>query len=665
MKKFLNSFQSLKVKIITMLIVISLIPVVVTGIISYKTSKDVLNAKLETTSSQTILEVTRGINNYFSAMSNLVEVLSNDINIIEADNATYFEFAKGLITNTRNTDQNVINVFVGTENGMFYIDPDAKLADDYDHKTRGWYMDAVKSPGKVIITDPYVDKATGNIVISLTKTIMKENQLVGVVGIDIDLATLSKSLSEIKIGDSGYIYITDQNGILISHPDPSLIGTDTVSSYSYWKEAKANQNGFTTYKVGEQDLFASYETSELTGWKVIASMNYSELSKDTQAIMNTLLIVLFLTAIIATLTAIVFSVPISKNIKALLSSFDRLAHGDMTTSVDINSKDEFHLLGKHFNEMAGNISKLIRDVSDASITVLDTSIVLSSMAGETNKSINEVARAVEEVANGATEQAQNSSDGAYSVSELSEKLNLVETATNFMDTLSKNANELTLQGLNRIDTLIHNSDSTMKSTAKVSELVFETSESMQKIDAISDTIDAITAQTNLLALNASIEAARAGESGKGFAVVANEIRKLAEQSKASTVKIKAIVEDISQKTTLSVDAMEVTNKNVQEQVTLVDQTQTVFQEIMGAVHNLSDKVSEIRESTVDIAAKKEDIVSQIENISAISQESASATEEVTASTEEITVTMEEITQHAINLQKLSEQLQEKMNSFKF
>jgi methyl-accepting chemotaxis protein len=648
-----------------MLIVISLIPVVATGIISYKTSKDVLNAKLETTSSQTILEVTRGINNYFSAMSNLVEILSNDINIIEADNATYFEFAKGLITNTRNTDQNIINVFVGTENGMFYIDPAAELADDYDHKTRDWYMDAVKSPGKVIITDPYVDKASGKIVISLTKTIMKDDQLVGVVGIDIDLATLSKSLSEIKIGDSGYIYITDQNGILISHPDASLIGTDKVSTYSYWDEAKTKQNGFTTYEDSGEEHFASYETSELTGWKVIASMNYSELSKDTQAIMNTLLIVLFLTAVIATLTAIVFSVPISKNIKALLSSFDRLAHGDMTTSVEINSKDEFHLLGKHFNEMAGNISKLIRDVSDASITVLDTSIVLSSMAGETNKSINEVARAVEEVANGATEQAQNSSDGAYSVTELSEKLNSVETATNFMDSLSKNANELTLQGLNRIDTLIHNSDSTMKSTAKVSELVFETSESMQKIDAISDTIDAITAQTNLLALNASIEAARAGESGKGFAVVANEIRKLAEQSKASTVKIKAIVEDISQKTTLSVDAMEVTNKNVQEQVALVDQTQTVFQEIMDAVHNLSDKVSEIRESTVDIAAKKEDIVSQIENISAISQESASATEEVTASTEEITVTMEEITQHAINLQKLSEQLQEKMNSFKF
>jgi methyl-accepting chemotaxis protein len=657
--------MTLKAKIITMLIVISFIPVLITGASSYVISKNILNNKLETTSRQTIQEITRGIDNYFNAMSNLIQILSSDTNIKTADEEAYFEAAKGLIANVKATDANIINVYVGTERGMFYVDPHADLPDDFDHKTRVWYSDAIKSPDKVIITDPYVDTATGNIVITLSGAIRKSNQLVGVVGIDIDLATLSKSLSEIKIGDTGNICITDKNGILISHPNASLIGTDTITTLSYWKEAKSNENGFTTYKEQDEKRFTSYETSDLTGWKIIASMKYSELSKDTQAIQNTLLVVLLITAIVAIVTAVFFSIPISKNIRTLLAAFDRLARGDMTTTVTIKSKDEFHFVGQHFNEMAGNISKLIRDVSDASITVLDTSIVLSTMAGETNTSISEVARAVEEIANGATEQAQNSSDGAYSVSELSVKLNSVEIATDFMDSLSKNANDLTQQGLSRIDTLIQNSDSTLQSTSKISELVFETSESMKQIDAISNTIDLITAQTNLLALNASIEAARAGESGKGFAVVANEIRKLAEQSKISTVKIKTIVEDISKKTELSVEAMGVTNQNVKDQVALVDQTQAVFHQIMEAVHTLSEKVFEIRSSTIEIAAKKEDIVNQIENISAISQESASATEEVTASTEQITVTMEEITQYTINLQKLSEQLQEKMSSFRF
>jgi methyl-accepting chemotaxis protein len=228
-----------------------------------------------------------------------------------------------------------------------------------------------------------------------------------------------------------------------------------------------------------------------------------------------------------------------------------------------------------------------------------------------------------------------------------------------------NATDLTKQGLNRVEELKEKSDSTMSATSKVSELVYETSERMKQIDAISDTIDAITAQTNLLALNASIEAARAGESGKGFAVVAGEIRKLAEQSKASTVRIKSIVEDISNKTAQSVDAMRITNQNVIDQVDLVEGTQSLFNEIKDAVHILAEKVNEIKQNSEEIADQKNNIVLQIENISAISEESASATEEVTASTEQITVTMDEITQQTVELQNLSEQLKEKINSFKF
>jgi methyl-accepting chemotaxis protein len=665
MKKLKFNLQTMKAKLIAMLIGISLIPVLITGLSSYQTSKNVLSKKLETTSSQTIGEITRGLDNYFQAMSNIVNILSNDFNIESADNEESFEFAKGLIANVKSTDVSIINVFVGTEEGMFYTDPAAELPEGFDHTARDWYTQAMSNPNGVIITNPYIDTASKNIVITLAAAIHNGDKLIGVVGIDVDLAKLSTALKDIKIGDNGYLFITDKNGIMISHPDHTLIGTDTATTLSCWDDIKNNKSGFTTYVYNNANKFSSYQTSDLTGWKIIAAMDYKELSKDTQSILQTLIWVLVIVAIVSTFLAVLFSIPISRNIKGLVKSFDRLAHGDLTTNVDIRSRDEFQLLGKHFSEMAENISTLIKNVSDASVTVLDTSVLLSGMAGETNTAINEVARAVSEVANGATEQAQNSSDGAYSVSELAEKLTTIDESTAFMDNLSKNATKLTSQGLNRVQSLIQKSDITMKSTAEVSELVYETRESMKQIDAISNTIDTITAQTNLLSLNASIEAARAGESGKGFAIVANEIRKLAEQSKASTVKIKEIIENIEQKTALSVKAMEITNQNVKEQVTLVDQTQAVFDEILDAVHKLSEKVSEIKNSTDEITVKKEQIVYQIENISAISQESASATEEVTASTEEITVTMEEITNHAYNLQRLSEQLQEKMNSFKF
>jgi methyl-accepting chemotaxis protein len=665
MKRLLSNLHTLKFKIIAMLITISLLPVLITGIGSYYSSENVLKKKLETTSSQTIEEITRGLDNYFTAMSKLVQVMSNDINVVAANNPTYFEFAKSLIANVKATDHNIINVFVGTESGMFYTDPKAELPEGFDHRQRDWYKDAVKNSGQMIITDPYIDTASKLIVISIATTIMDGDQLIGVVGMDINLSEFSNSLSDITVGDSGYVFISDKNGVIISHPDQSLIGTDEAAKLSFWDQAQNNLHGFSTFEFKNESKFAAYGTSELLGWKVVASMPYAELSKDTQIIKTGLFYIIIIILIVAVITAVLFSLPISRNIKGLLNAFDKVSHGDMTTAVKVKSKDEFNLLGEHFNGMVSNVSDLLRNVNQASNTVLDTSAILAKMAEETNSSVNEVARAVEEVANGATEQAQNASDGAYSVSELAAKMNIIEESTTHIDDLSKNATNLTKQGLGSVESLIIKSNHTASSTARVSELVYDTSESVNQINAISDTIDLITEQTNLLALNASIEAARAGESGKGFAVVANEIRKLAEQSKASTVKIKAIVDDISKKTALSVVAMEDTDKNVKEQSVLVDQTQTVFREIKKAVDELSEMVAEIKNNTNVVAAQKENIVSQIENISAISEESASATEEVTASTEEIAVTMDEITKHTIDLQKLSETLQEKMNTFKF
>lgn len=666
MKKKLNGkLHTIMTKLITMLIIISLVPVLVTGFSSYTISKKVLTEKLDVTSRQTTMEITRGIDNYLNAMSNILEILSNEVNLKEANNPTYFEFAKGLLANTKASDETILNIYVGTETGMFYVDPYSKLPEGFDHRKRDWYTQAVENPDRISIIDPYVDTATGNIVISMSASIHKEDELIGVVGMDIDLTAFSNSLSNIKIGDHGYLIITDKNGSIIAHPDASNIGGNISDLITIWDEIKNEDNGFSDYKYQKEDKFAVYDTSSVAGWKIIAAMNYSELSDDTKDINRAIQLFSIITIIVAILIAILFSTPISRNVRTLLSAFSRLSDGDLKTTVTINSRDEFQTLGMHFNEMAGNISKLIKNVSDASNTVLDTSITLANMAEETNASLVEVSTAVEEVAKGATEQAQNASEGAFSVTELGEKLNRINTSSNRIDSLSQNANELTLQGLSFMDNLMQKSDTTMQSTTKVTEIVYETSESMKQIDAISNTINSITAQTNLLALNASIEAARAGESGKGFAVVANEIRNLADQSKASTVKIREIVENLSQKTALSVEAIEITNRNVQEQVALANQTQSLFHEIKEAVQVLTEKVSEIKQNTGEITEQKDNIVAQIENISAISEETASASEEVTASTEQITTTMEEITQQAVDLQRLSEQLQERINTFQF
>lgn len=657
--------NTIRSKLVISLMGICVIPLIILGYGANIQARSILNEKLKLTSQQTLLEVNDGISNYFDGFSNMIIMISTDYNFVNSDKSEQAAYIPESLKNLKESNSNIFSSYFATTDGKFDIYPNSKMPEGFNPKERPWYKQAVDNKGKVIITLPFIDAQTGKNVVSIAKTVERDGKVIGVCAMNVSLETLTEKISMKKIGRTGYVFISDVEGkSMIAHPNKDLLGTDAASKQSFWNDAKTNEKGFITYTFNNTKKFGVYETNNITGWKLVATLDEKELSNDTNSILTTTLIIIVVICFISIVLSLLLSKGIAHNIKKLKEVFEKASSGDLTVSITSSTKDEFMDLANSFNEMLKNISELMNNVTKSSKTVLETSSNLASMSEEVTASIGEVAKAIEEVSEGATNQSQNAQNGVTEMNDLSSRLDKISVNSNEMDKLSASTKELGAKGLSMIDTLIEKSKKTKIATGEVDSIVRDMDESTRKINTISETISQITEQTNLLALNASIESARAGEAGKGFAVVAEEIRKLAEQSKSSTEEIKVIITNIQSKSDTAVKAIKSTESVVTEQDLAVGKTQEIFSEILRSIETMISKVDEIKTSIIDVDEKKKKAVLEIENISLISQETASASEEVTASTEEITAVMDRFTKYADELQLLAEKLDEEISKFK-
>lgn len=656
--------NSIRTKLIISLVSICIIPLIILGIGSYRQSKSILNNKLTVTSTQTLTEINNGLSNYLNGFSNMLSLTSNNYNFINVDTGNNINYIPDLLKGVTESNKDILDISYGTSTGKFNTYPNATMSPGYDATKSSWYKQALEHKGQVIITPEYIDDGTKKNIITLAKTVEKNGEVVGVVEIDLTLNTLAEQISTKKLGNTGYVFVSETSGKVLAHPVKKLINTYTASKLPFWNDAKSQNSGFVNYDDNGSKKFGVYQTNELTGWKLVATLDQSELSNDTKSIIHTTLLIILIMGLISVVMSLLLSKGIAYNIHNLKDVFAKASNGDLTVSIKASTKDEFEDLAISFNSMMKNISGIMNNVTNSSKTVAETSTTLASLSEEVTVSIGEVSSAIEQVSIGATQQAQNAQDGALAMDDLSNRLDKISNNSNEMDKISTGTKDLGTKGLSMMDTLIEKSNKTKSSTKEVNEIIQDMNESTKQINAISETLVSITEQTSLLSLNASIESARAGEAGKGFAVVAGEIRKLAEQSKNSTEDIKGIIANIQKKSNTAVEAIKSTETVVDEQELAVGETKNIFSEILKSINIMITKVEETKISIVDVNEKKQSTVLEIENISSISEQTAAASEQVSASTEEITATMEEFAKHSSELQALSEKLDNEIKKFK-
>ncbi|WP_353095090.1 methyl-accepting chemotaxis protein [Tissierella praeacuta] len=656
--------MSIKTKLIILLLSLSVIPVILLGIFSYQTSFNILYNKLKVTSLQNIEQVQNSIDFSFGRFESIINMfvedkLFKDIYFNRELTDEVFE----RLGYAQKSDPDILGAYIGLENKQTILYPETQLAPDYDPTNRDWYKAAVENRGELTYSDPYIDAFTGKNIITISKTIESDGEIIGAIAIDIALEDLSNILSAIKIGENGYLHVIDSKGVTVAHPDSGKLSGESAKEMPWWNNVSKEEMDFDVYTINDKKEYIGHITDNKRGWKILVNLSQEELLNDTNKIRLTNGIMTATIAAVAVIVALFVVRWINKNINKLLYGFEKASKGDLLFHININTGDEFEDLGRGFNNMIDTIRSLVTDIGESSNIILSTSDIMSNSANEASIAIDEISITIDQVAQGTVSQAEDISDGVEGVNKLAEEIENIEELASNMNTISLETNELSQDGLKRMNGLIEKTQEVNRTSKDMAIAIGEMNGVTAEIGVITDTINEISAQTNLLALNAAIEAARAGEAGRGFSVVADEIRKLAEQSGNATYKIQTLIEEIKEKSNLVGQTMNSTQMVVNEQTEFVNETKSIFNMIMESIDRLIEGIGEIKDSINQTNENKDNIVNRMLSISSIAEESSASTEEVSASAEEINATMTEFNETALQLKELAKELKDKLSIF--
>ncbi|ARP84495.1 chemotaxis protein [Bordetella genomosp. 8] len=268
--------------------------------------------------------------------------------------------------------------------------------------------------------------------------------------------------------------------------------------------------------------------------------------------------------------------------------FDRIAAGDLTHVVTVDSSNEIGALYGAMKRMQESLTRTVsavrRGVDEINVGSREISAGNTDLSSRTEQqaaSLEETAASMEELASTVKQNAENARQA---------------------NQLAASASDVAERGGSAV--------------AEVVNTMQEISGSSRKISEIVSVIDGIAFQTNILALNAAVEAARAGEQGKGFAVVAGEVRSLAQRSAQAAKEIKSLIED------------SVTKVGAGSQQ--VERAGATMQEIVASVKRVTDIMGEISAASEEQSSGIDQVNRAVSQMDEVTQQNAALVEEAAA-----------------------------------
>lgn len=662
--KMMNNIKIRKL-LITSFLVLSIVPIIVVGTISYSISKQTVKDNASQLSAQVLTLETAQVNDAIDQFQNVPTQIINDSDL----NDLMAKKSFSSIQEEQAAVEKIENAFkakvrsVPKIEGIMYVNLANKRVDYFGYITNvqaiveaeGFedsqlYKDLLKNKANYIWQvdkTPKVEKKPMTDSVFLWKTVSNVNTLkpVGFIVLVINKSFIEDVINHIDLGKNAVTYLMDE--------------THTI--FVSTNERQLYQDATKVSPIHANDLIKSSEINN--GWGIVCTIPEKTLLRGVNLILLWILVTMAIFVIMATVSSLSISKMIANPIKKLMILMKKAEQGDLNIQADALGNNELGQLSRSFNQMIINIKQLIISSTDIMGEVSVKARVIDDIAARSSSAADIVSKAVGEVAIGMRDQAESIEKSNLIMNELSDKFNQFLTKIDCVSLITSESYDLSLIASKTISILSNKSLDSIQLIDNISENLNSLEARTKEIIRIVKAIEGISEQTNLLALNASIEAARAGSHGRGFAVVAEEIRKLADESKNATKMINQIGTNIKLDTDKTSKSVRGAKGNFVEQEQVVTDAVKSYGSIANSMKEILRYVDVLKQFVSVVSQLKDTTLYSIESMAAISEEVSASSQEVQAIAQEQRDTSVELSQHATQLTHEMEELSSRIRSF--
>jgi len=293
----------------------------------------------------------------------------------------------------------------------------------------------------------------------------------------------------------------------------------------------------------------------------------------------------------------------------------------------------------------------------------DIGVFNDSIAATRTMSSN-ITEAMQEMTKGVQEEAESIANINNIMSGSIESVNQAHQISENVVKTSQTMIEKVADGLEKILEAGKQMNTVNEAMEKAKDTVDLLKARMADIVNALEMIQQIASQTNMLALNAAIESVRAGEHGKGFAVVAEEVRKLAERSKAMADDISTVIKDLAQRSEETVSVVNEGRTATNTGRNLMNEIADYFEEVKQAFEHSNSEIESCMEMVASVSRNYSESQKQVESIASISEENAASIEEILATVENENQQIIKISESVEALTQLSKKIKELLVSGK-